>query len=495
MSQRLILPIDNCQFNAGYKSLIYLREWKFAHFGVDLGERNGYAPIHACGTGTIIACGMDGKNEKDRLGNCIVAVYKDVELQSGAVVNLACRMFHLSQILCKVGDRVTKDTIIGKYGNTGSKTSGAHLHIEFDTDIDYPAYAYGISGNGNVIKHGTIDSSINPSVVWFLGDDQSIYAPPAWIDEGWSTTADVKLPQIKNNAVAATKIPGIDVSEHQGDIDWEKVAGDAKFAFVRTGWSWYEGGHDVDGKFVQNISGAIAARIPTGVYTYAYDRTTEAAKIAAQKVLALVRPYELRYPVVYDFEHSQYQSFSKAQNTDIVLAFLSEIENAGYFAMLYASTNFLTCHLDMSRLSNYAVWVADYRETTGTTCPYKGAFGIWQYKGGKGDGDGKCAGVSGFCDRNYAYLDYEDVIRKAGLNHLGDNPTGEPEPPEGDDTSNLKEQLRQANERIKGFEDEVAVLEKRAAAADELLAETRKLIADFYTSTMELQSPDGFRKG
>ncbi|WP_312640752.1 peptidoglycan DD-metalloendopeptidase family protein [Hydrogenoanaerobacterium sp.] len=204
MAQKLVLPIDKSVFSAGYKSPAYLKQQGYNHYGVDLFSDGDGLTVYACGNGTVIAAGMDGNALNQRLGNCIVIVYQDVELHSGKVVDLACRMFHFSSIGVKAGDKVTKDTVIGMYGNTGGtlvngKPMGYHLHIEFDTDAKYPQYAVGISSSGRVILKGTVDSTINPSDVWYLDKNQSIWGK----DVGWYTNNDIELPTVYDESNSA----------------------------------------------------------------------------------------------------------------------------------------------------------------------------------------------------------------------------------------------------------------------------------------------------
>ena len=112
-------------------------------------------------------------------------------------------MFHLDSIAVKVGQTVKQGDILGVYGNTGANTSGPHLHVEFDTDVKYPQYAVGIKSSGHVIKKGTIDSTVDPAKVWYLGQGQTIrdgwgtYAQPKrGIKLGWLAENDIDLPKI-----------------------------------------------------------------------------------------------------------------------------------------------------------------------------------------------------------------------------------------------------------------------------------------------------------
>jgi lysozyme len=199
---------------------------------------------------------------------------------------------------------------------------------------------------------------------------------------------------------------GIDVSSHQGAIQWEKVKTD--FAILRAGWSWYDGGMDTDARFRENIKGVQASGIPWGVYLYAYDRTPEAARIAARKLAKLLEGRQLAYPVAYDFEDNQYLNFSKEDNTAICKAFLEEMESLGFYVTLYTYANFANSYLNMADLARWDFWVAAYQNPLTS---WKGDWGIWQYSS-----TGKVDGISTNVDLNHAQKDYPSIIQGAGLN-------------------------------------------------------------------------------
>lgn len=201
---------------------------------------------------------------------------------------------------------------------------------------------------------------------------------------------------------------GIDISSHQGDVNWGQVT--AEFVIIRAGWSWYEGGMNIDKQFLANVAGAEGAGIPWGVYLYAYDKTPAAAKIAANRLADLLDKYRIPYPVAYDFEDNQYLAMGKAANTAICKAFLETLQCRGYYAMLYTYTNFAKSYLDMERLSDYDFWVADYTGKVG----WPGEYGIWQYSG-----SGTAPGISTAVDLDRGYKDYPSIIRSAGLNGYG----------------------------------------------------------------------------
>lgn len=193
MSQKLILPIDNCRVTAGYKSDAYKKQMGFLHYGTDMVSALGSKTVNACGDGFVVAAGSDGATQRDRMGNCIVVVYNDVLLPDGTITDLACRMFHFSNILVKPDEKISQGQPIATYGNTGRYSIGAHLHIEFDTDAKHPQYAVGLLSSGRVILKGSVDSTLSANKVLFLTQAQKISANLRAIAEGWVRGAEVQL--------------------------------------------------------------------------------------------------------------------------------------------------------------------------------------------------------------------------------------------------------------------------------------------------------------
>ena len=205
MSQKLILPLNQCSVNAGYKMAAYTKAWGFTHYGVDLGNPDRQRTIYSPGDGTVIACGMDGATAAQRMGNAIVLVFPDVERNDGNTTSLACRMFHLDSIAVKAGQTVKRGDVLGVYGSTGANTSGPHLHVEFDTDVQYPQYAVGIKTSGTIIKKGTKDTTADPSKVWYVGPGQALH--DGWggsgVSSGWIAQNDLDVPKLPEEAASA----------------------------------------------------------------------------------------------------------------------------------------------------------------------------------------------------------------------------------------------------------------------------------------------------
>ncbi len=176
---------------------------------------------------------------------------------------------------------------------------------------------------------------------------------------------------------------GIDVSKHQGAIDWNLVAQDGvEFAFIRVGFRGYgsEGKMVEDEYFVKNIEGALAAGIKVGVYFYSQAITEAEAQEEAEFVIERIRPYEIACPVVFDVERvsgaqGRMNDISVEERTALAVLFCQTIEQAGYKPMIYHNTEMGALMLDLTQLEGYDKWYASYSDQI--FYPY--AYKIWQY--------------------------------------------------------------------------------------------------------------------
>ena len=183
--QRLILPINSMRLTAGYKNANYRKQFGYSHYGIDMTDKaKSDKTVWGSGDGKVTHCGWHPSG-----GNVVVVVYRDCELTNGQVRDLAVRYYHLEKINVKVGQKITKDSRLGLYGNTGA-SSGAHLHIEIDTDVQYPNYTPQTSKSNDVLKAGS-DSTINPvTALWVKKtspDNQSV------TNAGYNTVASSDL--------------------------------------------------------------------------------------------------------------------------------------------------------------------------------------------------------------------------------------------------------------------------------------------------------------
>lgn len=179
---------------------------------------------------------------------------------------------------------------------------------------------------------------------------------------------------------------GVDVSKWQGNIDYSKVkATGIDFVIARIGYGMYE--NQKDQEFEDNYKGAVANNLPIGVYLYSYALSVEDAKREAQITLKWLNNRKLNLPVYYDIEDKSQETLSKETLTTMCETFCKIIEEAGYWAGIYANKYWLTSHLDHEKLEKkYTIWVAQYN----TTNTYKGIYDMWQYTS-----QGRVNGING----------------------------------------------------------------------------------------------------
>ena len=198
-----------------------------------------------------------------------------------------------------------------------------------------------------------------------------------------------------------SSILGIDVSYAQGAIDWSKVANAGiKFAIIRAAFRGYGTGRIVaDEWFERNIKGATAAGIKVGVYFFSQAiNETEGAE-EADYIINQIKNYKVTLPVAIDTEYvsdsrARGNSISRGTRTAAVKAFCERSLQRGYTPMIYASTSWLNNQLDMSKLSSYKVWVAQYYNRV----TYTGKYQCWQYTS-----SGHVDGINTKVDMNYWY--------------------------------------------------------------------------------------------
>lgn len=174
---------------------------------------------------------------------------------------------------------------------------------------------------------------------------------------------------------------GIDVSEHQEEIDWKAVKDDGiEFAIIRMGYSgWHSGNIVKDAYFDFNISAAKKEGIDIGVYFFSQASTIEEAIKEAEYVANTLGNTNLQLPVFFDMEpldgKERTANLSKELKTQIADAFCQCIKSKGFDAGVYGNPTWFDNSMDLSYLQDYTIWLAYY--TGYNDFPYKYSF--WQF--------------------------------------------------------------------------------------------------------------------
>ena len=194
---------------------------------------------------------------------------------------------------------------------------------------------------------------------------------------------------------------GIDISEHQWEVDWQTASQHIDFAVIRLGYRGYtEGGLFLDPWFDTNIAGANAAGVDTGVYFFPQATSVGEAIEEAEFVIDHLRGYRVSLPVFFDWEKiegggARTDELSAQTIADCAVAFCRTLENAGYSAGIYFNRHLGYYDIDLSRLTGYSFWVS----VPGNYPDFYYACEYWQYSFA-----GSVPGVSGEADMNMRFI-------------------------------------------------------------------------------------------
>lgn len=194
--------------------------------------------------------------------------------------------------------------------------------------------------------------------------------------------ADCEKNEIKRRlSTDSNSALGIDVSEHTGEIDWDKVkASGIDFAIIRAGYRGSVTGVLVeDLRFWDNLYGARAAGLDIGISFFSQAITEVEAIEEASAVLTLLGDRIPEYPVYIISqgagEQSRANGLEKADRTKNIQAFCRTIENGGLQAGVYAGRTWYEQNLNTRDLESYSIWIGEHRKTP----LYQGYYQMWQY--------------------------------------------------------------------------------------------------------------------
>ncbi|MBE6961351.1 MAG: hypothetical protein E7445_02740 [Ruminococcaceae bacterium] len=201
-------------------------------------------------------------------------------------------------------------------------------------------------------------------------------------------------------------IPGLDVSEFQGEVNWQQVKDSGmEFVMLRVGFRGYgqAGKLVADKNFEKNITGALDAGLKVGVYFFSQAINMEEAKEEARFVLDAIDGYRLDYPVVFDWEritngdNARTDGLSGKAVTLCAKAFCDTVAAAGYQPAVYFNQTLGYLSLELETLQQYPFWLAAYTSKPG----FYYHFDMWQYTA-----KGRVPGVQGDVDLNLSFRDF-----------------------------------------------------------------------------------------
>ena len=185
---------------------------------------------------------------------------------------------------------------------------------------------------------------------------------------------------------------GIDISEHNGTIDFEKVKNSGvDFVIIRIGWIGNKENHTLDIKFEEYYKQAKLAGLKVGIYVYNYCKSIEAVKSGAKWVLDNLKNREIDMPIFLDMEDS---SIIDVTNLNLLCKeFCNIINQTQYISGIYANKDWFINKLTIQELLNYKIWLAEWNNQENHTLGYK--VDLWQYTS-----IGEAPGINGRVDLN-----------------------------------------------------------------------------------------------
>lgn len=362
-STTLVATVSNYKSDAGVT-------WESSDKKVATVDEKGVVTGVAAGSVKITATTKEkDSQDKQKQATCVVTVNSNAT--SDTTTKLKDK--NGNQIYIKNADGSYKEAVYADYYTVSEFYISAQANYVYTgwQTIDGRTYYY--DKNGNVVT-GT---QIIQGVTYNFGSDGAI-----------ATTV--------NGSTF-----GIDVSRHNGTIDWNAVkASGVDYVIIRCGYRGSSTGALIeDQNFKSNIKGATAAGLKVGVYVFSQAVDEVEAVKEASLAVSLVKGYNLAYPIFIDTEASggRADKIDKATRTAVVNAFCQTVASAGYKPGIYASKTWFEDKLNMGGIASCKIWLAQYSAAP----TYKGKYDMWQYSS-----KGKISGINTNVDLNYSYLGY-----------------------------------------------------------------------------------------
>ena len=200
-----------------------------------------------------------------------------------------------------------------------------------------------------------------------------------------------------------------DISTWQGGINYNEIKNKTNYCILRAGFSTTK-----DNQFENHYNGLQGINL--GAYWYTYAKNSDEARKEARKFLEVIGDKKFTLPLYLDIEDPSLNGLSRSQLNDIVTTFGETIENGGYYFGVYTNLNWYRNKISGNELNKkYDWWIACWGDNPPSSS-YGINYGVWQFTSKY-----NVAGTR--VDANYVYKDYPTIIKNAGLNHLGDEPS------------------------------------------------------------------------
>lgn len=201
-----------------------------------------------------------------------------------------------------------------------------------------------------------------------------------------------------------TSFVGVDLSKNDDYVDFNKLknAG-VDYVMLRVGSRGYSTGDIIaDDNFADNYKRAREAGLDVGVYFFSQAITKDEAVEEANFVIETISGNEIKYPVVYYIEEVnsadvRTKDLNQMLRTNIAIAFMDSVRNAGYVPMLYGNKEYLLKKCSFGSLTGYDIWLGENGDIP--DFPYE--FNMWRYTN-----LGKIDGVAGVAHLNICFTDY-----------------------------------------------------------------------------------------
>ena len=296
-------------------------------------------------------------------------------------------------------------TVSTTYNKLGKITAAVYYKSNIHKD---PAIASSdtVSGSSYSLKGSTVDNNMIYSdlATGSYTHMLTVEAISYYINSSGALATSTQTVVLDNKPLVVTQAnttnpivaKGIDVSVHQGSINWAAVASEIDFAILRIGWET-----TLDTRFAENAAGCNANGIPFGVYIYSYAESEAEAIAEANFVISALKNYDVDLPIFFDIEDECQAVLGATAIQNIVKAFCDTIRDAGYQPGLYTFLSWFNSYFGDYYYNSLPKWVA---QVDVNSCSYGKGLTMWQYSW-----KGSFSGISGDVDCNYYFGEFPGI--------------------------------------------------------------------------------------